>query len=137
MARLRNPLVRRRPHRGKLKVRSADEPRTPGTSVVQISIAQTMTARTVAVRLLHAARYLTALCVAAVAGAAVAVAVLPAGTAHAASDYPNRPIQLIVPYAPGGVTDQVARIVAQGMENKFGQRVLVVNRAGASTVLGT
>jgi tripartite-type tricarboxylate transporter receptor subunit TctC len=74
--------------------------------------------------------YLTALC-------AVAVAALPAGTAHAASDYPNRPIQLIVPYAPGGVTDQVARIVAQGMENKFGQRVLVINRAGASTVVGT
>jgi tripartite-type tricarboxylate transporter receptor subunit TctC len=51
--------------------------------------------------------------------------------------FPNRPIQLIVPYAAGGATDAVARLLQQGMEKRLGQPILVVNRPGASTTLGT
>jgi tripartite-type tricarboxylate transporter receptor subunit TctC len=54
-----------------------------------------------------------------------------------AQRFPTRPIQLIVPYAAGGATDQTARIVAQGLEKRLGQNVLVINRPGASTTLGT
>jgi tripartite-type tricarboxylate transporter receptor subunit TctC len=57
--------------------------------------------------------------------------------ACAAAEFPNRPIQLIVPYAAGGVTDQVARLLSQGLERHLGQPVLVVNRPGASTIIGT
>ncbi len=51
--------------------------------------------------------------------------------------FPNRPIQLIVPYAAGGATDAVARLLQQGMEKRLGQPILVINRPGASTTLGT
>ena len=54
-----------------------------------------------------------------------------------ASKFPNRPIQLIVPYAAGGAVDQTARFLQQGMEKRLGQNVLVINRPGASTTLGT
>jgi tripartite-type tricarboxylate transporter receptor subunit TctC len=53
------------------------------------------------------------------------------------SKFPNRPIQLIVPYAAGGATDAVARLLQQGMEKRLGQPILVINRPGASTTLGT
>ena len=55
----------------------------------------------------------------------------------AAEEFPSRPIQLIVPYAAGGMTDQVARLASQGMAHRLGQPVLVVNRPGASTNIGT
>jgi len=51
--------------------------------------------------------------------------------------FPNRPIQLIVPYAAGGAVDQTARLLQQGMEKRLGQTVLVINRPGASTTIGT
>jgi tripartite-type tricarboxylate transporter receptor subunit TctC len=51
--------------------------------------------------------------------------------------FPNRPIQLIVPYAAGGAVDQTARFLQQGLEKRLGQNVLVINRPGASTTLGT
>ena len=49
-------------------------------------------------------------------------------SAHAA--YPEKPIRLIVPWAPGGSTDAVARAVAQQMSETMGQSVVVDNRAG-------
>jgi len=54
----------------------------------------------------------------------------------AQSDYPNKPIKLIVGFAPGGSTDIVARIVAQKLGEKLGQTVIVENRAGAGGTIG-
>ncbi len=53
-----------------------------------------------------------------------------------AQDYPNKPIRLIVPFAPGGGNDQVARAIAQDLASTLGQAVLVDNRAGAGGVVG-
>jgi tripartite-type tricarboxylate transporter receptor subunit TctC len=55
----------------------------------------------------------------------------------AAEDYPNRPIRYITPYAPGGSTSFTARLVGQQFTEAWGQQVVVDNRPGANTVIGT
>ena len=55
----------------------------------------------------------------------------------AAQAYPNRPIRLILPYPPGGNTDTVARIVTNQMSKRLGQPIVVDNRPGGSTIIGT
>ena len=50
--------------------------------------------------------------------------------------YPNKPIKIIVPFAPGGSTDIVARIMAQKMTPILGQSVIVENKAGAGGSIG-
>jgi tripartite-type tricarboxylate transporter receptor subunit TctC len=55
--------------------------------------------------------------------------------AHA-EDFPSKPIRIIVPYAAGGFTDIVARLVAQKMSERFGHPVIVENKAGGSTMIG-
>ena len=62
--------------------------------------------------------------------------VLPPAPVQAQA-YPNRPIKMIVPHAPGGVTDVVTRIMVQPLSEALGQSVVVENRPGAAGLVGT
>lgn len=74
------------------------------------------------------ARALAALC--AIAGAA------PACGADAAAAYPTRPVRVIVPYAPGGSSDAVARVLGQKLGDRLGQQFVIDNRPGAAGSIG-
>src|ERR1700754_2937856 len=54
-----------------------------------------------------------------------------------AQEWPSKPIRLIVPFPPGGTTDQIARHVQPHLQQGLGVQVLVENRAGASGAIGT
>lgn len=58
------------------------------------------------------------------------------GLAHAQSPYPSKPIILVVPYAPGGPTDAMARILATAIRPVLGQTIIVENKAGAGANIG-
>jgi tripartite-type tricarboxylate transporter receptor subunit TctC len=60
-----------------------------------------------------------------------------AAIAQDAGNYPNRPIMMIVPFAPGGASDFVARMIQHGISEILGQQIVVDNRPGASGVIGT
>jgi tripartite-type tricarboxylate transporter receptor subunit TctC len=64
-----------------------------------------------------------------------AVSVMVSGLIHA-QNYPNKPITLQVPFAPGGTTDIVARVIAEPLGKALGQNVIVVNKAGGGGVIG-
>lgn len=64
---------------------------------------------------------------------ALAAAIFPA----AAADWPQRPVRLIVPYAAGGSTDLVARLVGARLSERLGQQFVLDNRTGAGTIIGT
>ncbi len=54
-----------------------------------------------------------------------------------AQNYPSKPIRMIVPFPPGGNTDIIARIVVPRMAEDFGQQILIDNRGGAGSIIGT
>ena len=58
-------------------------------------------------------------------------------SSYAQSDYPNKPIKIIVPYGPGGSTDVLTRIIAQKLTEKLGTSVVVENKPGANAMIGT
>jgi tripartite-type tricarboxylate transporter receptor subunit TctC len=62
---------------------------------------------------------------------------LALGSTLARAAYPDKPVKLIVPWAPGGSTDAIARAIAQRMSATLGQSVVVDNRSGASGQIGT
>ncbi len=68
--------------------------------------------------------------------AAVAAATLPAASALAQDKYPSRPIKLVVPFAAGGSTDLIARLVSEYAGRELGQSVVVENKGGAGGSLG-
>ncbi len=76
-----------------------------------------------------------------VVGAIIALTLISADTwaqgKQDAAGYPSRPIRLIVPVAPGGSSDGMARILGQKLTDSWGQQVLVDNRPGASEIIGT
>src|SRR5688572_12686461 len=55
----------------------------------------------------------------------------------AAQPYPTRPLRLIVPFAPGGGLEITARSIGQKLTDRYGQSVIVDNRPGAATIVGT
>ncbi|HRJ68513.1 MAG TPA: tripartite tricarboxylate transporter substrate-binding protein [Beijerinckiaceae bacterium] len=67
------------------------------------------------------------------AAAAVGLAAVPAQ----AQDYPNKPVTMIVPFAAGGPTDIIARLVAESMSRTLGQQVIIENVAGAGGTTGS
>lgn len=72
----------------------------------------------------------------ALAGVALTLSLMP-GLSHAEPDYPSRPIRMIVPFTPGGASDNLARALAAELTKKLGQNAIVENRPGAGTVIGS
>jgi tripartite-type tricarboxylate transporter receptor subunit TctC len=73
----------------------------------------------------------------AVTAAALTLATSATASYAAESSYPERPVRLIVPFPPGGANDIVARLIAQELQQRWGQPVVVDNRAGAGGNIGT
>ena len=69
--------------------------------------------------------------------ALAAPALLAALPARAQGGFPTRPVRIIVPYTPGGVSDITARLIAEPLAAQWGQPVPVENRAGADGIIGT
>jgi tripartite-type tricarboxylate transporter receptor subunit TctC len=70
------------------------------------------------------------------AAAGTAVALARPAIVHAQGDYPNKPIRIIIPSAPGGPSDFPARIASQFLPAKLGQPIVIENRAGAGGAIG-
>jgi len=65
------------------------------------------------------------------------MAMVGCGNALAQSSYPVRPIRFVIPFPPGGSTDPMGRFIAGKLTERLGQQVIVENRPGANTVIGT
>jgi tripartite-type tricarboxylate transporter receptor subunit TctC len=73
---------------------------------------------------LHKIVIATALCFTSLVGSAIA------------QDYPNKPIRWVVPYTPGGYTDNVTRIVSAKVQTILGQPIVIENKPGANSIIG-
>ena len=71
------------------------------------------------------------------AAAAVCVIALGASPAVFAQQYPVKPVRMVVPFAPGGNTDIIARVFAPKMGELLGQQIIIDNRGGAGSTIGT
>lgn len=69
-------------------------------------------------------------------GAAAAAAVLLPATGQAQAAWPSRPVRVVVPFPPGGLTDAYARAYGEALSRKFGQQFVVENKTGAGGTLG-
>ena len=67
---------------------------------------------------------------------AAAVAAAFAAAPALAQSWPEKPMRIIVPWAPGGSTDIVGRLLASDLSKRFGQNVVIENRAGAGSIIG-
>ena len=70
-------------------------------------------------------------------GLSLALLAISTASVSAQSDFPNKPVRLIVPFTPGGVTDASARLVAEQMSKRLGHQMIVENKPGASGNIGT
>lgn len=68
---------------------------------------------------------------------ALLLAALCVWSSAAAQQYPRRPVSLVVPFPPGAATDVFARVIARRMTDILGQQIVVINRDGASGIIGT
>ncbi len=82
-------------------------------------------------------RLITSMVAGAASLAGPSLLVLASGRAAAQGTFPSRPIRIVVPFTPGGGTDLVARTVAEGMARELGQPVIIDNKPGAGTVIGS
>lgn len=74
----------------------------------------------------------------AILAAALAFCLAPfAAHAQSADKYPEKPIRIVVPFAPGGSVDTLGRLLAQRMQESWGQTVVIENRPGAANMIGT
>ncbi len=73
----------------------------------------------------------------ALASAIILAPLLPAMAQGDSKSYPNKPVQIIVPYTAGGFNDTLARLVGRKLQDAWGQPFVVENKPGAGTVIGT
>ena len=70
-------------------------------------------------------------------GSALFLLLGAAASAEDVDNYPTRPVKMIVPFAPGGASDFVARIIQPGVSQILGQQIVIDNRTGAAGIIGT
>jgi tripartite-type tricarboxylate transporter receptor subunit TctC len=102
--------------------------RDQGASAIDSAPTRQRNAEPAEIRMLHRSKSLAAL---------LTVAALSATLPVAAQDYPRKQIEIVVPFVAGGTTDNIARLIAQRFSESWGQTVIVNNRPGGGSTIGT